>query len=440
MAWLDDRLSRDLKRLSEPVETGGLAERLARRKARRRVTRRLQAAGLGAMVLAASVGGGFGLLRAFQGGPDRPRPGATPTPQVGPTPSASPSATPSPEPPSGGPEGLIAFSTTRTFPRPPRPPRPPDSESGSAVELDEWRMRFDEWQKRLEEYQKWEESGDPPPGASPEGLYVMNSDGTNPYHFDLDAALYSLPTWSPDGERLAVFRVGAEGGSLGQGIYTLRPDGTGLHRLFINELPIPAGVTDLEWSPDGTHIAFVQVDWYNPAPAAESAGELWVMGADGSHARPVTPPDTFVYDFSWSPNGSQLVYTRQSLPSGNRFVYDLFVMNADGSDARQLTDDGRPREVAWSPDGTKMAFIAHAEGSNFTQGNVYVMGADGTDPVQLTDMPGAYAPEWSPDSSRIVFVHDCSIYTVDVATGAIQTVADKTSLTWLCLGDPAWQP
>jgi dipeptidyl aminopeptidase/acylaminoacyl peptidase len=78
--------------------------------------------------------------------------------------------------------------------------------------------------------------------------------------------------------------------------------------------------------------------------------------------------------------------------------FELYRMNADGSDQTRLTTNpADDREPAWSPDGNKIAFVSNFE--------IYRMNADGTGQVQLTHNAagGDEWPTWSPDGSKIAF-------------------------------------
>lgn len=144
--------------------------------------------------------------------------------------------------------------------------------------------------------------------------------------------------------------------------------------------------------------------------------DFYTVRRDGSDLRRLTRYDTYTAEGILSPDGRTIVFT--SLKDGD---LDIYTMNVDGTNVRQLTDtpgyDGGPW---WSPDGTQIVYRAHhpkdtAELREYRelllQGlirpskvELFVMNADGSDQRQVTDLGGAnFGPSWSPDGTRIIF-------------------------------------
>ena len=120
--------------------------------------------------------------------------------------------------------------------------------------------------------------------------------------------------------------------------------------------------------------------------------EVWVMNADGTDHKQLTDNG---FRPTWSPDGTRIVYeAKHGILAGPRSQPpQVWVMNADGTDQKQLTDDGG-YVPAWSPDGTRIAYNSFG---------VWVMNADGTDQKQLTEGGFGHSPVWSPDGTRITY-------------------------------------
>jgi TolB protein len=259
-------------------------------------------------------------------------------------------------------------------------------------------------------------------------IYMTNVDGTGERRLTDSQGLDGFPTWSPDGERIA-FATDRDGGGNWE-IYVMDSDGR--HQRRLTNTPeqkeaVPA------WSPDGEHIAYV-VDLFGENPA------IWVMNADGSERRQLTGASWP----SWSPDGERIVYTVYSGAGEGR----LFVMDAGGSERRRLagslirrlTDTADGEEPAWSPDGERIAFSTNVGMDN---AEIFAMDSDGSDRTRLTDIPGNdhWPPTWSPDSSRIAFTSDGTkgigeIYVMNADGSGLTKLTDNPADDAF----PAWRP
>jgi len=107
-----------------------------------------------------------------------------------------------------------------------------------------------------------------------------------------------------------------------------------------------------------------------------------------------------VQDPQLSPDGKQIIYTRRWVDKLNdRWESSLWIMNADGSRSRHLIDGS---SAVWSPDGTRIAYLAKGEPSG-TQIWVRFMDGDAA-PTQITRLTESPADvEWSPDSKSLAF-------------------------------------
>jgi len=109
---------------------------------------------------------------------------------------------------------------------------------------------------------------------------------------------------------------------------------------------------------------------------------------------------------------------------------EIYLVSADGSDLRQLTNGGGAYP-AWSPDGMQIAFGSNRDG-NF---KIDVMDLDGGEPVRLTDDPGMdLSSDWSPDDAQIAFESDrdghSEIYVMNADGSGLQQLTDIDADAW----------
>jgi TolB protein len=242
-------------------------------------------------------------------------------------------------------------------------------------------------------------------------VYVMDVDGTDktqistsPAVQDALSTIRGQPVWSPDSERVAftsytVVETSTTASSSAEsasapaeevnGIYVANASGLGGPSM-ISDLPGDAPPIDLTWSLDGEKIAFY-------------AGELLDVLKDDKNGQwdrispTFTGLDNAQAPHYWSPDGKRIAFV-------DKFDRDLYVINADGSGQRRLTDTLKPEGYpAWSPDGKRIAFVAMFDS------DIYVINTDGSGRKRLANtIPYSSSgsnpfPAWSSDGKKLAF-------------------------------------
>jgi len=246
-------------------------------------------------------------------------------------------------------------------------------------------------------------SSAPLPRGTPPEIYTMDIEGKNRVRLTNDSAYNIQPAWSPKGNRIAFVSLRDDTWV----IYTMNPDGDDVVRLVEGGEPA--------WSPDGEKIAFQVGD--------EGEAEIFVW-EQGQVTRLTS---NIYYDAhpSWSPDGRRIVFSSKRKDTTGDGLIDhadrcqLYMMNADGSEQRPLTEgpDGY-YEPVWSPNGQWIVFRREP-----------YLGSDRGESVELLDINTRQMQillkrslchdfAWSPDGRQLAFVvvgDAWDIYVMDVA-------------------------
>ncbi|MFW6083583.1 MAG: TolB family protein [Gemmatimonadota bacterium] len=189
-------------------------------------------------------------------------------------------------------------------------------------------------------------------------------------------------------------------------IYVMNADGSDVRRLTDD----PGKDANPDWSPNGRRIAWGSCE-------AGGTCDVHVMNADGSGKTKLTDTDDHNEGVPrWSPNGRRILFASDrdrdpNLPAHQR-GRDLYVMNADGSGVRRLTESGYNTFADWSHNGRRIVFMGGDQGNE-----IFVMNADGTDRTRLRD---GTVPLWAPNGRRIAFGWQQEGYLMDPDGGNVR--------------------
>jgi Tol biopolymer transport system component len=183
---------------------------------------------------------------------------------------------------------------------------------------------------------------------------------------DQDGAF--MPSWNPAGDRL-VYSVPSGPSS---GLRVVNADGTQMYPIGQQRWVYP------DWRADGGRILFLgQVGSAYGLATCDTMGLSPVsLGVDGQYP-------------AWSPTGDRFAYISLAA-NPTRGPYDLWVANANGTGARQLTHGGAgPGRLAWSPDGTRIVYLRLRPLENtYSNGVLWIINVDTGQEQQLTFTPG----------------------------------------------------
>jgi len=242
----------------------------------------------------------------------------------------------------------------------------------------------------------------------------------------------SMPRWSPDGKVIAFVERGEEGKSA---ITVMAPDGKGKRKVWEYEvsnasLGVSTVGNTIEWSPDGSRIAFLAtLEPYDKDAKVKVITRLQYKAFFGNsdmrrrHIFVVSPlgeerptqltfGDYDEHSIAWSPDGKEIAFVSNRTGKADLNMHlDIYAVDVATKEIRRITESvGAEYYPKWSPDGTKIAYTATTRGNTSNEStpedrHIWVVNSDGGDPRDITgdyDRP-CTAPHWSHDGSRIYF-------------------------------------
>jgi Tol biopolymer transport system component len=211
----------------------------------------------------------------------------------------------------------------------------------------------------------------------PFDIYTAHPDGSNRKRLTRFGVYTAEGVLSPDGRKIVFTSL--KGGDLD--IYVMNADGTHIVQLT-RQLGYDGGPW---WSPDGKQIVYRA---YHPLTNADVASykellaqrlvrpnkmDLWIMNADGSEQRQITHLNAASFGPSWTPDGKRIIFSSNHHTDPKLGNFDLFLVKPDGSQLEQITTaptfDGFPM---FSPDGRKLVWASNRRDANPHETNLFI--------------------------------------------------------------------
>jgi len=171
------------------------------------------------------------------------------------------------------------------------------------------------------------------------------------------------------------------------------------------------------WSPDGTHIAF--------QTSQDNTYKVFVMAADGSDRKKITQGTNDDRHPAWSPDGKML-----AVDTGTELKREIAIIDLASGQRTQVTKlDAFASFPAWSPDGNRLSYYVYQKGAL----DIWTVNKDGSKPVQMTQTLASenksqctfacHSATWSPDGSRLAYADgdQLRVYTMRSDDGTDQT-------------------
>ena len=253
-------------------------------------------------------------------------------------------------------------------------------------------------------------------------LCMVNADGTGYRQITNVQAHNYYPVYSPLGGSI-VYASNQNGGFFD--IFMFIFEGSRLIRLTENI----GNVISPSFSPDGQTVLFAN-------RAADGPTSLWTVDISGKNPQLLYAGPNTIVSADWSPDGKTIAY---AMAVDRPDAYEIFLMNADATDVRQLTRglEGVGGSLDWSPDGRFLLIYAGLPGDK----NLFRIDVEAKTASQLTDGGNNAACSYSPDGQWIAFNSlrnddQADIFIMRADGSSIRQITDNSEPDW----QPQWEP
>lgn len=216
-------------------------------------------------------------------------------------------------------------------------------------------------------------------------VFVMRPDGSGVKKLTDSKGANGDAAWSASGRLIAFDSDRADRNGF-SAIYVMNANGQNIRRITTPTPPL----SDYEprFSPDGTHLVFARAR----GTADNATAALFTVRLDGSGLHRLTAFTLHVGASDWSPNGKQIVF--EAYPNG---AYgDIYVIDATGDTPVNLTHDPTGQaDPVWSPDGQKILFLDNGYVNGIGRTGLATMNPNGTQRRFISNKNiEAHQPDW----------------------------------------------